>query len=57
VKKLRNWSIAAVATTLVIVISVQFLDQPIARFCYPSSAISCSHDSLLGHRAFSTRLR
>ena len=33
-KKLRNWSIAAVATTLVIVISVQFLDRPIARFCY-----------------------
>ena len=33
-KKLSNWSIAAVATTLVIVISVEFLDRPIARFCY-----------------------
>jgi membrane-associated phospholipid phosphatase len=34
VKELRNWSIAAVATALAIVICVQFLDRPIAWFCY-----------------------
>ena len=34
VKKLLNWSIATVATTLAIVISAEFLDRPIARLCY-----------------------
>ena len=29
-----NWSIAAVATTLAIIISAEFLDRPIARLCY-----------------------
>jgi membrane-associated phospholipid phosphatase len=34
VNKLRNWSIAAVATALAIVISAEFLDRPIARLSY-----------------------
>jgi membrane-associated phospholipid phosphatase len=34
VSELRNWSLAAVATTLAIVTSAEFLDRPIAWLCY-----------------------
>ena len=56
-KKLRNWSIAAVATTLVIVFSVEFLDRPIAPFCYRFFGHFMFAGQFAGTPSFSARLR